>query len=339
MDKVVSSLDEKRDSLPAGEAPEDIIWIITSACNLNCPYCYAKSYSGQEELPSDVVLRLLDEACDAGVSQVNFTGGEPLLRRDILQILRKTVDLGMEATLFTNLTMMDDEKAEELYRMDVYVLTSLDGPKEVYERAKSLGSWERFMRGIKLLRRHGIPFHVNIPLSKVNFNVVADAIMEAERIEASSISMIPSMEFGSSVRTRSFITKDEFISALKLADRTSEELGLMVSVWCAPFLGILGLRNLRYGNCRNWSVMDISPGGKVLVCDVMNVEVADVREGIDKAWRKLQEHPLMRKARELPEECKSCPISNICLGGCYARAYNRWRRLPSPDPLCPRVSS
>jgi radical SAM protein with 4Fe4S-binding SPASM domain len=45
----------------------------------------------------------------------------------------------------------------------------------------------------------------------------------------------------------------------------------------------------------------------------------------------------MRKAMELPEECRGCPISDICLGGCYARAYNCWRKLPSPDPLCPRI--
>lgn len=323
--------------MSADKAPEDIIWIITGECNLNCPYCYAKHYSGQGELPSDVVFKFLDEAHDAGVSQVNFTGGEPILRKDILRILERTVDSGMDATLFTNLTIMDDEKAEKLYHLDVHVLTSLDGPKEVYERAKGLGSWKRFTRGIELLRRHGIPFHINIPLSKVNFNSVAEAIVKAEEIEANSISMIPSMAFGSSVRTGSFITRDELTQALKLADRASEELGLRVSVWCTPFLGILGLRNLRYGNCRDWSVMDISPGGKVLICDVMDVEVADVREGIDIAWKKLQDHPLMEKIRELPEECRGCPISSSCLGGCYARAYNYWRKLPSPDPLCPRI--
>jgi radical SAM protein with 4Fe4S-binding SPASM domain len=317
--------------------PEEIIWIITGACNLNCPYCYAKQYADEEEISGDAVLELLEEASNEGVSEVNFTGGEPLLRKDIFRILRKTVDLGMDASLFTNLMKMDRDNAVELCKLDIYVLTSLDGPRTVYERAKGSGSWDRFIKGVELLREHGVPFHINIPISKINYSVVGEALRTADKLGARSVSMIPSMAYGSSVITGSFITKDELISALRIADNTAEELGIKVSVWCAPFLGILGLKNLRYGNCRNWSVMDISPGGKVLLCDVMDVEVADIREGIAKAWEKLKEHPLMRKAMELPEECRGCPISDICLGGCYARAYNCWRKLPSPDPLCPRI--
>jgi MoaA/NifB/PqqE/SkfB family radical SAM enzyme len=116
--------------------PEEIIWIITGACNLNCPYCYAKQYADEEEISGDAVLELLEEASNEGVNEVNFTGGEPLLRKDIFRILRKTVDLGMNASLFTNLMKMDRDNAVELCKLDIYVLTSLDGPRTVYERAK-----------------------------------------------------------------------------------------------------------------------------------------------------------------------------------------------------------
>jgi radical SAM protein with 4Fe4S-binding SPASM domain len=185
------------------------------------------------------------------------------------------------------------------------------------------------------LKRRNIPFHVNITVSTMNYDRVGDAITLANDLGADSISIIPSMAFGRALETKSFIGREEFLKSVIQADRVAEEIGIRVSVWCSPFLGVLGLRNLYYSDCREFRELDVSPGGKVLICDVMGMEVADLmKDGIKGAWRKLNENEIYLRAKELPLECLDC---GACRGGCYARAFNHWRRLPSIDPLCPRT--
>jgi len=280
------------------------------------------------------VLSLLKEAAELGVKHVNYTGGEPLLRKDIVKLIEETFDLGIEASLFTNLTLMDEARARELSRLDLYIMTSLDGPKEVYEEVKGPGTWDMFLRGLRNVRDQGIPFHINIPVSMINCRSIGDALRTASLLGASSISLIPTMNPKGGFEWP-FINKYEFLRALHEASEVSEELGIRVSVWCTPFLEAIGIKGMGYSNCREWGVMDISPSGKVLLCDVMGIEVADLlRDGVLGSWRKLLEHPLYQELRKPPREC-TCPFSRRCLGGCYARAYNKFGRLPSPDPLCP----
>ena len=84
--------------------------------------------------------------------------------------------------------------------------------------------------------------------------------------------------------------------------------------------------------------MDITPSGKVVFCDVLGIEVADVvRDGLRGAWEKLQSHQLNKLIMKIPAECNACPFKSECMGGCYSRAYWYWNKLPAPDPLCPLV--
>ncbi|MDW8034870.1 MAG: radical SAM protein [Candidatus Korarchaeum sp.] len=324
--------------MEGGERPEWIVWIVTGQCNLSCPYCYATYYQGEQPLKGEVLRKVLEDARSTGIEYINYTGGEPLIRDDMLNIIKETVDLGIEVSLFTNLTLMREEVASELSKREVFVMTSLDGPRDVYEAVKGIGTWKRFLRGIKSLKKFNLLFHVNITVSKFNYDRIGEALRLAVELGAESVSLIPSMAFGRALKTRSFIEGEELLKSLTQAEKVAEELGIEVSVWCVPFLTSLrGFKNLHCGNCRGWKEMDISPSGKVLICDVMGVEVADVLEDrIMGSWLKLSTHPSYLKVRMMPEGCCG---DEKCSGGCYARAYNLWGELPAPDPLCPKVRS
>jgi len=323
----------------AAEGPEWLIWIITPACNLRCPYCYATRYQAEKPLPTSEALRIIGEAAELGVGHINFTGGEPLLRRDIFEIIGAVCDRGIETSLFTNMTLMTEDTAARLARLETSLLTSLDGPRDVYEKVKGPGSWAKFLKGLEAARRQELSFHVNIPVSRLNYSRIGEAIRTAVELGASSISVIPSMPTGRALGTRTNVSKREFLEALRQAEETASQLGIAVAVWCAPFTAALPwARHLAYSNCRDWNVMDITPSGKVVFCDVLGVVVADVlRDGLRGAWEKLQKHPLNKLVNQIPGECRSCPVAVSCRGGCYARAHYYWGRLPSPDPLCLRV--
>ncbi len=329
-----------RDEVSVVTGPESLIWIITGRCNLRCPYCYAEQYTRDEELGAKEVIGVLEEAADTGVRYVQFTGGEPLLRRDIIDALEAAAGLGLEASIFTNTTLVNSRIAARLARLGVDVYTSLDGPRDLYELVKGKGSWERFLSGVRTVKAAGLWLHVNIPVSRLNFNRVGDAIRLAIDLGADSISLIPAMPSGRALRTRSFIEHDLFLRALRDAEQAAEELGIGVAVWCAPFVRALSwAKHLITSNCRDWLVMDIAPNGDVLLCDVTGIRIANVvRDGVVEAWRKLLEHPLMKAAMKIPEKCKDCAIRAWCRGGCYARALAKYNRLPAPDPLCPLIA-
>jgi len=321
--------------------PEWAVWIVTGSCNLSCPYCYAKLYASEPALSEEEALRLAEELAKAGVEYVNVTGGEPLLWPPLFSVVEALASSGVEVSVFTNLLSMTKSSARRLAELGASVLTSLDGPREVYERAKGSGAWEKFLEGLAALREEGVPLHVNVTVSRLNFSRVGGALKLAFELGASSASIIPAMPNRASATLGFFASAAEYFEALKQASEVARELGARIAAWCSPFVAALEeLRGLASANCREWKVVDISPSGSALVCDVLGIPVANVlEEGLLEAWRKLKEHPLYKKAMELPEECRSCKYARACGGGCYARAYFAYGVLPAPDPLCPLASS
>ena len=320
---------------------ETIIWIVTGKCNLACKHCYATPYRGEGELPTDTVVTVLREAVEAGVEHVHFTGGEPLLRKDMLVILREAVGLGLSVSVFTNATLLNEGIAKELSALGVKVFTSLDGPsRDVHEAIRGGGSWEALMRGVKLLREAGIPFHVNVSVSELNWRYVSEAVRRAVELGAESFSIIPAMPAGTALKIHSYVSSRHYVAALRAVEEVAKELGVVVDVWCTPFLRLVTKSPwLRTANCRDWGVMDVTPSGRVVLCDVMNVTAAHVvRDGVRGAWVKLMDHPVIKAVMRPPsmEPCASCPIAGECRGGCFARSYIVRKNPCSPDPLCPR---
>ena len=321
---------------------ESIIWIVTGRCNLNCRHCYAAPYRSEAELGKDAALRLAKEIAEVGVKYINFTGGEPLLRKDIFDLLKFCTDLGIDVSVFTNMILVDEEVARKLAKLEIYALTSLDGHnKGVFELIRGRGTWERFLKGLSYARKAGVETHINISVTELNWMYVDEMISKAVELGASSISLIPSMPVGNALKNKVYVTSEHFKHAVEKAARKAEELGIEVAVWCAPFIGLITRsRHVVYGSCRSWGVMDISPSGKALLCDVLNIRVADVvKEGILSAWKRLTTGELGRIIHEpkIGEPCRSCPQLSKCLGGCYARAHIIFKNLEAPDPLCPRV--
>lgn len=318
---------------------DTLIWIVTGKCNLNCPYCYAYIYRREEHMSIEKAYQILNEAVELGVQYINFTGGEPILYPDLSKILRQAYDLGIETSVFSNLTLMNNEWANTIARYSGEILTSLDGPREIYEKIKGTGNWPRFLKGLNIVKKHGIDIHVNITISKLNYKIVDQAIREAIRHGIESISVIPAMASGRAVETKTFIGKEEFIYALDLVENIAREYGIEIAVWCAPFLVSLEkYKNLVYSNCRYWRVLDISPSGKILLCDVTGKVIADaVKNGLINAWQETSKHPLMKQIWRKPIECIGCKYVEYCRGGCFARALLYWNKLPAPDPLCPLI--
>ncbi|MHC1635763.1 MAG: radical SAM protein [Candidatus Methanospirareceae archaeon] len=317
------------------------MWIITGKCNLRCRHCYASLFSSEEELPTSTVIEILKGLYEMGMKRVDFVGGEPLLRRDLLDILTFCKELGVEyVTVFTNSILLDHDIASKLYRLEVGVMTSLDGPnKEVHERIRGEGAWERTLKGIEVLRRSVEDFHINITITTLNWKEVAATIDKALELGASSVSVIPAMPAGRALENKLYPDAKTYSKVLRLVKEKAEERKKLIELWCTPFAGFVNSDYLCYGNCRGYSGLDISPSGNVLLCDVLGIRISNVVEkGLRGAWEEYINSELyMRVGRRIRvrEPCKSCNFLFECLGGCYARRYKIKGELEGPDPLCP----
>ncbi|MEM4700446.1 MAG: radical SAM protein [Candidatus Nezhaarchaeales archaeon] len=330
--------------MPAERRLECIVWLTTSRCTLACSHCYAWLYRGEGDLPTRESLRLIEEASSLGVEEIHFTGGEPLLRPDLFELLAESQRLGVEPSLFTNLTLLNEGSLKRIVDLRVPVFTSMDGHcREAHESLRGPGSWAKLVEGIEALVREGVRVHVNVTVTETNWRYVGRIIGLAAELGASSVSIIPAMRAGRALALRTYVSPDHFSKALVYAAEAGEEVGMVVSVWCAPFAKlVVDSRWIEASSCKDAGIMDVTPSGRVVACDVTNYTVAHVVDhGVAGSWRRLNEDPLVRRAlgRVAREPCASCKLGARCRGGCYARAWLSFNDPGLPDPLCPAVES
>ncbi|NPA97435.1 MAG: radical SAM protein [Crenarchaeota archaeon] len=319
--------------------PEGVIWIVTARCVLSCVHCYAATYLGEEELGVEEAKGIVKGFAELGATYLHLTGGDPVAvrARDYLELARFAKDLGLEVTMFTSCVRIPKEFLEEGPRVVDALYTSLDGDsRELYEAIRGSGSWSRFLDGYRRARERFSYIHVNVTVSRLNAVRVAQVIRFAiEKLEPSSISLIPAMNCGRARLSGVHVDRETFVKALRSVSEVAQELGIVVDCWCTPFAHLVG-KGLRPSTCRGRWVVDLSPSAKLLLCDVTGVAVSDARaQGVEEAWRRYVSSDVVRRALSIPQACASCRYLGSCGGGCFARSFLDYGELDRGDPLCP----
>jgi 12,18-didecarboxysiroheme deacetylase len=153
-----------------------VVWNCTRRCNLRCVHCYSQSrdceYAG--EMTTDEGRRLLDSLAKFGAPVVLFSGGEPLLRRDLPDLIRHASSCGLRAVISTNGTLITPEVAAELKEFNLsYVGVSLDGTEEVNDRFRGIeGAYARAMGGIRACRAAGLKVGLRFTINRRNASEV-----------------------------------------------------------------------------------------------------------------------------------------------------------------------
>jgi len=149
-----------------------VVWNVTQACNLKCIHCYARAADQKykEELTHDQALKLIDELADFGVPVILFSGGEPFMRTDLVDLARHTVQNGMRAVISTNGTLINRDKACELREIGLsYVGVSLDGMEEVHDHFRGKkGAFREAMDGIKNCKEADLKVGLRFTMNRLN---------------------------------------------------------------------------------------------------------------------------------------------------------------------------
>ncbi|AUG81139.1 radical SAM protein [Kitasatospora sp. MMS16-BH015] len=175
---------------PVVRAPEPalsmVYYAITDGCNLRCPYCYASS---EKPLPGELTtaesLDLVDQAAEMGARTMVFTGGEPMLRKDLFAVARHARERGLAANIITNgTTIRRLETAREMAEIFNLVTVSLDGGTvETHERTRGEGTFAKTAQALRLLNQAGVSpviNHVVTPDSVQVLDQLADFVSGLE---------------------------------------------------------------------------------------------------------------------------------------------------------------
>lgn len=154
-------------------------WAVTQRCNSRCPFC--SRHSGPDGLPTETALDVIDQLAEVGCRRVHFTGGEPLLRKDLGELLTAVRRRGMTSSVNSNGALLA-ERPEVVAAADAF-LVSVDGPEPIHDGYRGAGSHARVLGGLALLRAARKPVVLSVTLFRENLDQMPYFLELARRFD------------------------------------------------------------------------------------------------------------------------------------------------------------
>ena len=332
--------------------PRSFVIELTKRCNNHCLYCYmAAGPLSQNSDPgrtgemntagvTGIITRLCDEA---PVESIALSGGEPLLREDLPEILTFIRKKGASPVVITNGTLLTREKIATMASDVTYEITLLSHRREVHDRlAGRRGAWSAVVEAMANVRQLKGDFVAVFVATKLNYMDAAKTAELAIALGASGL-MYNRINLGArNVRhaDRLLPTPDMIRQNLD----TLEELGsryrlpVAVSVVIEPcVVDVRKYKHLHFGWCPlagEGSYFTVDPSGDVRICNHSPAILGNlIRDRFTDIYR---HHPYVRSFRETwPAECQACPpeLKALCCGGCKAAAEQCYGTIARVDPF------
>lgn len=164
-----------------------VVWNVTRRCNLKCVHCYAhaKDIAFDNELTTDQGKELIDDLSTFGSPVMLFSGGEPLVRKDLPELAAYAVEKGMRAVISTNGTLITPKMARTLKEIGLsYVGISLDGMQEINDRFRGVkGAFRSALEGIKNSQDAGIKVGLRFTVNKFNVEEIPKIFQLLEEMD------------------------------------------------------------------------------------------------------------------------------------------------------------
>ena len=335
------------------EPPFLVALNLTRRCNLNCAHCYLDAGSRESddsgELSTAEVKGLLDDiAALSDETMVVFTGGEPLLRADLTELVTHAHGLGLMSVLGSNGLGLNDRRVNDLKASGLQgVGISLDSlDPATHDAFRGLpGSWELAMAAFDACRRNDLRFQIHFSVTDDTAGELDNMIAFAKDVGAFVLNVffLVCTGRGEKVTNISADTYEQVMRRLTAAAR--EETGIMIRAKCAPHFKrmaweldpdwpVTAAHGYEAGGCLAGSrYCRVTPMGGVTSCPYIEEEVGSVRQqGFAEIWRDAPQFRALRQPA-LQGRCGACEYSKIC-GGCRARPLARDGDLMGEDFLC-----
>ena len=326
---------------------------LTRRCNLACDHCYmdaeTRGRGGDNELNTDEVRGLLDQIASRGTdTMVVLTGGEPLLRRDLEELVAHGSGLGLSMVVGTNGVLLDDGRVQALKAAGTLGMgISLDSLDPAYhDRFRGCaGSWEKTLAGMDACRRRSLPFQVHFSVTDANADEVP-AMIDFARASGAHVLNIFFLVCTGRGESMSDISPARYEQVLRqLVAAQSQSRDLIIRARCAPHFKrvayqqdpesrLTRAQGYEGGGClAGIHYCRVTPEGGVTACPYIPDREGSIRE--QSFWAIWDSSPTFGQLRnpQLGGKCGQCEFQKLC-GGCRARPLAMGGTLMDADPWC-----
>ncbi|MEO0161609.1 MAG: radical SAM protein [candidate division WOR-3 bacterium] len=296
---------------------------VTYRCNLNCEFCYVGHKDYPELKTADLKKIIFKIYNEAKVPSVSFTGGEPLLRKDIVSLVEYANKIGLWTNLITNGTMLTKELVRSLKKAGLKsAQVSLEGPNgEIHDRITGVkNSFAKTIAGIKYLLEERIAVHTNTTISRHNINHLEGILLLIKSLGLKRLSMNLMIPCGSAERRSDLWISYSEVGPHILKIKNHAQKENIQFLWYSP-IPVCKFNPIAHGlgnkSCAAITgLLSIDPMGNILPCSSWREPVGSL---LKSSFKEIWHSPMLsyfKNADYAPAECHKCPEFSICKGAC-----------------------
>jgi pyrroloquinoline quinone biosynthesis protein E len=347
--------------------PYALLAEITYRCPLHCPYCSnpvgvlsgdleggaaltALEAGSQElapprrtELTTDEWKRVIRHAAKLGVLQIGFSGGEPLARRDLAELVRAAREAKLYTNLITSGIGLDNDRVRALRDagLDSVQLSFQSNDADLADEIAGATAHQRKLDAAAKIRAAGIPLSLNFVIHRRNIDRLPEMIELSETLGAERVELANVQFYGWAFLNRAALlpTQEQVTRAREIATAAKARLADKIDI----FYVLPDYYETRPKPCLNgWGqrYLTVNPIGDVLPCPTASSAIPDLRfenvreRALDWIWRESESFNCFRGTEWMPEPCRSCPQKEIDFGGCRCQAALLTGNAANTDPVC-----
>lgn len=328
---------------PAGP-PLWLLLELTYRCPLHCVFCYNPTDFARttEELATEDWIRVLREARAMGSVQLGLSGGEPLTRDDLEEIVAEAHRLGFYTNLVTSGVGLNEKRIRALKDagLDHIQLSFQDSTREMNDFLSSTRTFELKSKVAALIKQHGYPMVLNVVLHRMNIDHVGQILDMAERMNADYVELANTQYYGWAWHNREQLLPSR--AQVENAERVTAEFRKRVGERIRVYFVVPDYFEKRPKPCMNGLgsiFLTVTPDGTALPCHAARMlpgmQFPNVREaGVEWIWRDSPAFNRFRGDDWMKEPCRSCPEKTKDFGGCRCQAYLMTGDPTNADPVC-----
>jgi len=334
-----------------------IAWEVTRSCNLACKHCRAEAHTNPYpgEFSTEEAKALIDTFPETGSPIIIFTGGEPLMRPDIFELVAHARERGLRSVMAPNGTLISPEIARKIHEVGIARCSiSIDGPESASHdvfRGMS-GAFAASMRGIEHLKAAGVEFQLNTTVTKSNIKSFKDIFSLADKLGAAAWHIFLLVPMGRAANLAGeVISAEEYEEVLNWFYDFRKTTSMHLKATCAPhYYRIMrqraraeglsvtpetfGMDAMTRGCLGGTGFCFISHTGQVQPCGYLELDCGNVRStSFPEIWRSSRHFLEFRNPADYAGKCGVCEYHKVC-GGCRARAYSLTGSHLAEEPLC-----
>jgi len=324
--------------------PLALIAELTHRCPLHCVYCSnpLELQARSNELSTEIWSRVFKEAAESGVLQADFTGGEPLARPDIVDLVHAARSAGLYVNLITSGMPMDEARLAALVEagLDHFQLSFQGAREDTANEISGARSHAQKLRVLEWLKQHHVAVTFNFVIHRRNINQLEEMLALAETSSATRIEFANVQYYGWAFANRENLlpTREQLDHSVEFLKREQERLKGKIRIefvvpdyyakYPKPCMGGWGRKMIL-----------IAPTGDALPCHAARVipglSFENVKDrSLREIWEQSRAFQKFRGKDWMQEPCKTCDRRELDFGGCRCQALLLAGDAAATDPVC-----